>query len=45
MHRLALVALGLTTAAVLFAEIVLTRFFSFRLWYHYAFMVISVSAG
>ena len=31
------------TAATLFLQIALTKFFSFRLWYHYAFMIISIT--
>jgi spermidine synthase len=39
------VNLGLAclSAAVLLLEISLTRYFSFRLWYHYAFMIISIA--
>lgn len=35
--------IALISASVLFSEIALTRFFSFRLWYHYAFMIISIA--
>src|SRR5437899_1791258 len=31
------------TASILFLQIALTKFFSFRLWYHYAFMIISIT--
>ncbi len=31
------------TASTLFLQIALTKFFSFRLWYHYAFMIISIT--
>ena len=39
------VLLGVLTisAATLLLQIALTKFFSFRLWYHYAFMVISIT--
>jgi hypothetical protein len=33
----------LITAATLSLQIALTKFFSFRLWYHYAFMIISIT--
>jgi hypothetical protein len=43
-RRLALGAgLACLSASVLLLEIALTRYFSFRLWYHYAFMIISIA--
>lgn len=41
-HRVT-VAIALVSAAVLSFEIVLLRLFSFRIWHHFAFMVISVA--
>lgn len=42
-RRLVFVGVGLIAGASLFLEIALTRYFSFHLWYHYAFMIISVA--
>lgn len=38
-----MLGLSLISAAVLVLEISLTRYFSFRLWYHYGFMIIGVA--
>ncbi|MBX3027360.1 hypothetical protein KF840_20875 [bacterium] len=38
-----LVAVGLLAAAVMLVEIALTRIFSFTIWHHFAFMVLSVA--
>ncbi len=38
-----LLAVALVSASALLLEISLTRYFSFRLWYHYAFMIISIA--
>ncbi len=38
-----LTAVSLVSASALLMEISLTRYFSFRLWYHYAFMIISIA--
>ncbi len=37
------VALGLTTFGVLLLQITLTRIFSFTIWYHFAYLTISVA--
>ncbi|MEM7584174.1 MAG: hypothetical protein AAF560_12375 [Acidobacteriota bacterium] len=37
------VGLGLTTAATIALEIVLTRIFSVVLWYHYGFLIVSLA--
>jgi len=38
-----MLGLALISASVLVLEIALTRYFSFRLWYHYGFMIIGVA--
>ncbi|MEE8277907.1 MAG: hypothetical protein V3R89_04215 [Thermoanaerobaculia bacterium] len=38
-----LLGIALVSASALLLEISLTRYFSFRLWYHYAFMIISIA--
>jgi hypothetical protein len=43
MRLTSLLAVALVSGAILFSEIALTRYFSFRLWYHYAFMIISIA--
>lgn len=43
MRLTSLFAVALVSGAILFSEIALTRYFSFRLWYHYAFMIISIA--
>ncbi|MCL4732057.1 MAG: SAM-dependent methyltransferase, partial [Planctomycetes bacterium] len=40
---LTMLGVGCVTAAVLAAEIALTRVFSVTLWYHFAFLVISLA--
>ena len=43
MPRTVLYGVALISSCVLLLEIALTRYFSFRLWYHYAFMIISIA--
>lgn len=38
-----LAAVALLSAAILLVEISLTRYFSFRLWYHYSFMIVGIA--
>jgi SAM-dependent methyltransferase len=38
-----LTGVTLLSGAILVSEVAFTRYFSFRLWYHYAFMIISVA--
>ncbi len=42
-HWTALVAIGLLAGAIMLFELVLTRIFSFTIWHHFSFMVISVA--
>jgi SAM-dependent methyltransferase len=41
--RTTLLGVGVLSTSLLLLEIALTRYFSFRLWYHYAFMIISIA--
>jgi hypothetical protein len=40
-----LAGVALISASTLALETALTRYFSFRLWYHYAFMIISIASA
>lgn len=42
-NRASLIGVALTSAAILTLEIVLTRIFSVMMWYHFAFMAISMA--
>lgn len=43
MNRKTLPAIGMIAGSLLLLEVAFTRYFSFRLWYHYSFLIISVA--